>query len=352
MNISPALSTPATAFAPVTLTPQTPPLTCARQLILERVQEMAKFEAGTRRGEDLEALHDMRVWSRRLREALEIFAFCFSQKIYNKLYARVRQVTKALGRAREADVAVEFFAKLHAAAEDLTERFALEDVLMRLTREQQRRRAKMQDKLDQKARASTLPEEMAAAFQRLSLQPASRRGPRTALRLARTLLAQRLQTVFAARHAITGEDDSTGLHNLRIAVKKLRYALEAMEFAAGEAAAANLKFFKKLQSVLGDLHDRDVFIATIKQRYEALQNLAYSATLRAGHEKIFAQLAQERHEFYQRYVPLFAEAKLAEWRKLIVPALPAAKKPARAKKISGNGVVSESQPVQKNAMSS
>lgn len=62
MTPLPALGSASPAFAPVVLAPETPPLTCARQLILERVQEMVKFEAGTRKGEDLEALHDMRVW--------------------------------------------------------------------------------------------------------------------------------------------------------------------------------------------------------------------------------------------------------------------------------------------------
>jgi CHAD domain-containing protein len=328
MNNRPPITPAASAFAPVRLTPETPPSTCARQLILERAHEMVKFEEGARQGQDLEALHEC-ACGRLAAEALEIFSFCFPQKVYARMYGRVRQVTKALGRAREADVAVEFFTKIHAGAQDLVERFALEDLLMRLTEEQRRQRAKMQHKLDRKARSSVLPEEMTAIFQRLSAQPASRqRGPRTALRLARTLLAQRLSTVFAVRRALAGEDDINGLHNLRIAVKKLRYALEVLEFAAGESAAANLKFFKKLQTVLGELHDRDVFIAAIKQRLETLQNKSYSDLLREGYEKIFVDLAHQRHGFHQEYAQLFADAKLAEWRRRVVPALPlSAKQP-------------------------
>ncbi len=331
MNTPPTLGAASVAFVPVTLTPQTPPLTCARQLILERVHEMVKFEEGTRKGEDLEALHDMRVWSRRLREAFEIFTFCFPEKIYNKLYARVRQVTKTLGKAREADVAVEFFNKHYTAAQGMIERFALEDMLSRLVETQAHERAKMQGKLDRKARPSSLPEELTQAFERLAAQPASRqRGPRTALRLTRMLLLQRLRAVFAARQALTGEDDVMGLHNLRITVKKLRYALEALAFAAGVEVEANLKFFKKLQTALGEVHDRDVFIAEVKGRYDALQKRAFSANLLQGYEKIFQHLVQERQGFYQEYVKLFAEAKLAEWQKRVVPPLPprAAKKPA------------------------
>src|SRR5262245_5331813 len=144
MNSLLALAEEPAAFAPVALTPDAPAWACARQLILERVYEMVKFEKDARQGEDLEALHDMRVWSRRLQEVLEIFAFCFPAKVYDKIYGSARQVTKALGRAREADVAVEYFAKRHAAVEDLQERFALEDLLMHLVEEQERQRLRMQ----------------------------------------------------------------------------------------------------------------------------------------------------------------------------------------------------------------
>ncbi|MEK7729673.1 MAG: CHAD domain-containing protein [candidate division KSB1 bacterium] len=323
MSTLPSLSTASSAFTPVPLTPETPPLTCARRLILERAQEMVKFEAGTRKGEDLEALHDMRVWSRRLREAFEIFVFCFPEKVYNKLYERVRQVTKTLGKAREADVAVEFFTQLYTAAQDTVERFALEDLLSRLVETQTHERARMQSKLDRKVQPSALPEELTLAFERLAAQPASRqRGPRTALRLTRTLLLQRLRTVFALRQALTGEDDVNGLHNLRIAVKKLRYALEILHFAAGNEMEANLKFFKKLQAVLGEIHDRDVFIAEVKARYDALHQRAFSATLLQGYEQIFQHLLQARRGFYEEYVKLFGEAKLAEWQKRVVPPLP------------------------------
>ncbi len=323
MSTLSSLSTANPAFTPVALTPETPPLLCARQLILERVQEMVKFEEGTRKGEDLEALHDMRVWSRRLREAFEIFALCFPEKIYNRLYDRVRQVTKTLGKAREADVAVEFFTQLYHAAQDMIERFALEDLLSRLVETQTHERSRMQSKLDRKVQPSALPETFVLAFDKIAGQPISRqRGPRTALRLTRTLLLQRLRTVFALRQAITGEDDVNGLHNLRIAVKKLRYALEILHFAAGSEVEANLKFFKKLQTALGEIHDRDVFIAEVKARYDTLQQRAFSATLREGYEKIFQHLLHARREFYEEYVRLFAEAKLAEWQKRVVPPLP------------------------------
>jgi CHAD domain-containing protein len=172
---------------PVLLTPQTPPRLCARQLIFERAVELAKHEAGTRSGQDIEALHDMRVASRRLREALEIFQFCFPSKIYNRLYQQVRRITRALGRARDADMAVDYFSKLLVDSHDMLEQVALQDILRRIAKQQSRRRAEMQRELD-KVQPADLLSRFEKAFYNLAPIPSSRpRGSRTALLLARRL---------------------------------------------------------------------------------------------------------------------------------------------------------------------
>jgi CHAD domain-containing protein len=306
------------AATPVLVTPQSAPCLCARQLILERVKELARHEAGTRSGEDIEALHDMRVASRRLREALEIFQFCFPPKNYDYLYERVRRVTRALGQARNADVAVAYFNGLLADSRDLLEQFALQDALRRLARQQKRRRANMQMELD-KVQPAALFARFERTFDKLNQGPAPRRGPRTALSLARRLLAQRLRQVFACRRSLKGEDDAEGLHALRIAVKKLRYALETLDFAVGESAKESLRFFKKLQTVLGELHDRDVFVEMIRKRAAKLKKQAFATHLLNGYEMISASILLQRQDFYAEYLALFGAARIQEWRERIVP---------------------------------
>ena len=57
---------------------------------------------------DIERLHDMRVATRRLRAALEIFAPCFPRK--QRLRAALKEVkaiADALGERRDRDVAIE-----------------------------------------------------------------------------------------------------------------------------------------------------------------------------------------------------------------------------------------------------
>jgi len=307
------------ASTAVLLGPQTPPRWCARELILERAAELARHEKGTRSGEDIEALHDMRVASRRLREALEIFQACFPPKSYGRLYERVRRITRALGRARDADVAVDYFAKTLAENQSVIEQVALQDILRRFARRQARRRAEMQRELD-KVQPAELQARFEKAFAIIERTPPSRqRGSRTALLLARRLFAQRLREVFACQRLIKGEGDIEGLHNLRIAVKKLRYVMETLDFTSGEQIKENLKFFKKLQTVLGDLHDRDVFGETMQQRLDKLKKQSFTEHLLNGSQTVLVLIAKQRQDFYADYVELFGHAKIQEWRTRIVP---------------------------------
>ena len=320
MNNLPSINTTSTSFAPIILTPETAPLSCARQLILERVCEMVRFEEGTRKGDDIEALHDMRVWSRRLREAFEIFILCIPSDVYKNLYRRAKLVTKTLGQARNADVAVDFFSKRFEATEKVQERFALEDLLRQLVTVQTVERKKMQHKLDKKVRPSEFPKKIDSVFRTLAEKPPKRqRGPRTALSLTKSLLAQRLKDVFIIKQMITGEENIEGLHNLRIAVKKLRYAMEVMHFTAGKNTDENLKFFKKLQTILGDIHDCDVFTSVVRQRYEELQQQRFTSQLLLGYEKIFHHLTTERHKNYVKYDKIFGASRLTQWQRRISP---------------------------------
>jgi CHAD domain-containing protein len=66
--------------------------------------------------EDVERVHDMRVSTRRLRAALEIFAPCFPKKPLKRATKEVRALADALGERRDPDVAIEDLRRFGAAA--------------------------------------------------------------------------------------------------------------------------------------------------------------------------------------------------------------------------------------------
>jgi CHAD domain-containing protein len=56
--------------------------------------------------EDIERVHDMRVASRRLRAALEVFAPCFDRAEHKDLLREVKRLADALGKRRDPDVQI------------------------------------------------------------------------------------------------------------------------------------------------------------------------------------------------------------------------------------------------------
>lgn len=66
---------------------------------------------------DIERVHDMRVSTRRLRAALEVFAACFPRKEHRRVLKEVKALADALGERRDPDVAI---AALEAVAAGMT----------------------------------------------------------------------------------------------------------------------------------------------------------------------------------------------------------------------------------------
>jgi CHAD domain-containing protein len=63
---------------------------------------------------DIEDVHDMRVASRRLRAALEIFAPCFDRREHRRLLGEVKRLGTALGARRDPDVQLVQLERLRA----------------------------------------------------------------------------------------------------------------------------------------------------------------------------------------------------------------------------------------------
>ena len=111
----------------------------AHTSLRQQLDEMLSHLDGTRRGDDIEALHDMRVASRRLRAALSVFAAAFSPKPFAVTEKEVAKTTDALGAVRDSDVQIEFMtAAIDAAPE--SEKVGLQAFRAHLQSERDRER--------------------------------------------------------------------------------------------------------------------------------------------------------------------------------------------------------------------
>ena len=76
-----------------------------------RADELFEHSRGVLDTGDIERVHDMRVATRRLRAAMEIFEACFPRKRWRKALKRVKELADALGERRDRDVAIEFLSR-------------------------------------------------------------------------------------------------------------------------------------------------------------------------------------------------------------------------------------------------
>jgi CHAD domain-containing protein len=80
--------------------------TAAAKIVSVRAREVADYAHDVLDVADIERLHDMRVATRRLRAALEIFEPCFPPKELSAALARVKAIADALGERRDRDVTI------------------------------------------------------------------------------------------------------------------------------------------------------------------------------------------------------------------------------------------------------
>jgi len=89
------------------------PFAVAAALVVRvRAEEVFEQAEGVLDLDDVERVHDMRVATRRLRAALEIFGPCFPRKRRRKALKRVKALADALGARRDLDVEIELLERL------------------------------------------------------------------------------------------------------------------------------------------------------------------------------------------------------------------------------------------------
>jgi CHAD domain-containing protein len=121
---------------------EVPGFDAAGRVIEVRAAEVFDHAEGVLDIGDIEPLHDMRVATRRLRAALEVFAPCFPAKRHRKALKRVKALADALGERRDRDVAIEFLAGFADDAPE-ADRAALAALIERLRQEQREANAEL-----------------------------------------------------------------------------------------------------------------------------------------------------------------------------------------------------------------
>jgi CHAD domain-containing protein len=220
-------------------------LVLLRQRLETLIDAMPAVQSG-----DTKSVHQARVATRRLRAALPVLRKSLDADAIDRARQRVRRMTRALGPVRELDVSLDTlgeFAGRGIASGRATTRVREALISERLSRRREMVAAITPGKVErlrrELAHVGSGPE---VGGRPGAIRDAVRRVERRAKQLA--------DAIDAAGSLYSAER----LHAVRIAAKKLRYAMEIERELKRSRLTAKIRQLKSMQDQLGRLHDLQV----------------------------------------------------------------------------------------------
>ncbi len=210
--------------------------------------------------DDIEHIHRLRVSSRRIRTALELFHQCLPTKKGDQWRRQMRNVTKALGDTRDTDVQIERLNKIYEKLPDKKYRPGIRRLLLR----QSQVREKLQNEVDTliavMEKKKTLSQ-ISKRFSQFTVTPSDEIPHAQELfNMAFVAISRRLDDFLSYEVYIRQAEYKKELHAMRIAAKRLRYCMEIFAPLYANKLADSLNIIRKVQTVLGEIHDCDVWI--------------------------------------------------------------------------------------------
>ena len=218
----------------------------------DQVAAISRYDPLVRRAEP-DAVHQMRVATRRARSALQAFGSIIDREATRPLCAELKWLAATLGQARDSEVMRDrLTADLAAIPPALVTGPVEARVTAHFTAELAQAGRTALAALDGR-RYLRLLDDLDALLARPPLTPLAERGAGTALAKPVRRAARRLLRALAAVPAAENRD--AAIHEARKAAKRARYAAEAAVPALGGTASRQAAQAKDLQQLLGDHHN-------------------------------------------------------------------------------------------------
>ncbi len=235
-----------------------------------------------REAEDIEFVHRMRVASRRIRSCLPLFRECFTSKKYKEWRKEIRNITLSLREARDADVQIVFLKTYIEQLKEESLHPGAQRFLLRLRQRRERMQPRVIKALDRLVESGVV-EDMEKWCRRMRKGKADIHSPVT-YQNALVHITSKLEEIFTHEASIYIPENIKEHHAMRIAIKRLRYTMEVFSPLYEGELKTQIEVCKKLQDMLGDLHDCDVWMDYLPQFIE--EERAYSLDY-SGHDDSF-----------------------------------------------------------------
>jgi CHAD domain-containing protein len=236
-----------------------PFLDTLRRLLRDRWKRLAKHTRRVLASDAAEPVHNLRITTRRLQELVVLAGAARGYPAIAPTLKTLRRVRRACSQVRNADVLLGHLAsRLHRKGGEA-------ELWSPLAEDLGAQRAKAQSKM-RKALGKLDVADAHGRWQR-TLRRSPRANADTEARVRSELqghLRQRHEQFLAARDAALAQGSGTPeIHALRIAGKRLRYALEALDDLNGDAVKPALAKLQRFQAALGQWHDLEMMAELI-----------------------------------------------------------------------------------------
>ena len=298
-----------------------------RKVMRFNFARMLSHEEGTRKGENIEALHDMRVATRRMRASFEVFEEAFERRALKSHLDGLRRTGRLLGAVRDLDV---FMEKAQRYIETLPEsqRGDLHPLLHAWQEQRQAAREKMLALLNS-PEYHTFKREFNIFLNTPGAGKRSLPKDQPAPDLVREVAPMMIYTRLAAVRSYDSwlEDAPIErLHALRIEFKKLRYTVEYFREVLGHQAEDVIDELKTIQDHLGDMTDAQVatvILANFIEESEARQ-AELPTEERANLQPVVTYLAyrdNERHRLMVTFKDVWRHFSRKDFRRKVAQAV-------------------------------
>lgn len=270
----------------------------ARNAVRKQLKKLHKHEPVVREGKDPEGIHKMRVAARRLRTTLQILeaAPIFDQNELQGYRRGLKRLARTLGEVRDTDV---FLARVEQYVETQPELTDDLDVLRKwLTERRQSGYTQLLKLLDSSKLARTF-DGLAAFSHQPEEHVADQLPPLLVRHFAGNAILARYEGVMRYELVVQGAPPPT-LHQLRIACKQTRYAIELFDGALGKRARPLDETLVRAQDTLGQFHDAVV-------AHDEVQRLAEQVPSNTGLATYAVALAAERESLRITFDPIWQE---------------------------------------------
>jgi CHAD domain-containing protein len=281
------------------------------RLLRKRVKKFVALAPEAHAAADPNTIHDLRVWSRRLQQAIGAFFPKPRSGKARRLRRTPRRIRRALGEWRNCDVLLEIVARQQRRTRSEVKRRAwafVRDYLLQ-------KRSKEVARAGKKLLRQDL-EDYAALAQRLLGQP-----PDESPEILMQRICDSVQGAWTKwQSALTRAQETRAandLHVFRIATKELRYRTELLYDVGGKQMKAQLKWLADLQESLGVWHDRQVLsqaVAEALARPDILLNAIQAARiLLAELDKDHSRQAEDVEKIFRLAIEHPGHRQMESW---------------------------------------